>query len=1109
MVARHYVDLLPPPPLGHAVPNNIHHAISVQMPEWEDMKGLLLRTERILKVQKIGYPRSFIHPDVADFHRRILEKTSSQTTRTSCLAFPALRHAEACVHLVKAKNTNALPEVVEIALRDSNQSLVALVYAVLYDTAYLNSALEFWRLTGTGISSRFAESVIVKGLDISTSNEWNGIVKSISRQSDGYSIIIRERICHLLNRSPLHPEISALVTPSEVYLYPTGMSAIYHTSQALKRWRNTQSVVFGFLYELTPKLLQLYSESFHFYGFGTEAEIDQLEIRLEENQKSNRPVQSVWCECPSNPLLHSVNLTRLRRLANKYLFALIVDETIGTFANLDLLPVADVLITSLTKAFSGNADVMGGSVVLNPSSPLYQDLKQILSETYVPELHPQDAAVLEYNSRQFLPRIDKMNSNAYQLVTLLSSYASQSNSVITKVFHPSILPSRVNYDPHLRRSTPEMVPGHGGLFTIEFESEKAASTFFNHLDLHKGPSLGACVTLAQPYVQTVFALEKEWAAYYGLSETIVRISVGLEDPHALTRAFRKAFNMPDDDAAAGIARKLDVQGDIAAEAYQGVDDMERVTQHWGYSALVFTYFCLWGVYLLWGFERSFERNLGPNIQSLFGKHSYLATVSLAANIASGAVYMPLAKILDKYGRVQAFLAMNLVTIMGSILIAGCHNIATYIAGIVFVTVGFSALSYCTDVLTADTSVLASRGIALAITGCGSIITGFGGSAASAHAFAPGQNWRWSYGALSICIPVVGIIMGYLLFKFDRKAREDSSALTPPTKPKRNIVQKIGAFVLEFDILGVLIFITGEVLFLLPFSLAESAPHGWSTGYIIAMIVLGFLILAGFVLYEKFVAPIPVADWKLLTTPTLLNIIVINALLSIAISTWDAYFTSYLRVVYGQSLADAGYINSVTNTVSPFWTFIVAFIIRGTGRYKWLFFSGSVVYTLFVGLLIYFRRPGTRIGYIIMCEVFLSFAQSQVILGVQVGAVAAVTHRQVAAAIGILGVSGYIGNALGDTIQGAIWTNSLPAELQARLPANLLDKWDDIYGDIDQQLAYPIGSPARTAIIDSYAVAQTRMLTAGVVVSFVMVVLIALLKDIRLKKNPQAKGKVIG
>lgn len=69
MVARRQTPLSPPPPLGHAVPHNIHHAISVQMTTWEDMQGLMLRAERILKVQKIGYPRSFLHQDVVNVRR--------------------------------------------------------------------------------------------------------------------------------------------------------------------------------------------------------------------------------------------------------------------------------------------------------------------------------------------------------------------------------------------------------------------------------------------------------------------------------------------------------------------------------------------------------------------------------------------------------------------------------------------------------------------------------------------------------------------------------------------------------------------------------------------------------------------------------------------------------------------------------------------------------------------------------------------------------------------------------------------------------------------------------------------------------------------------------
>ena len=68
-------------------------------------------------------------------------------------------------------------------------------------------------------------------------------------------------------------------------------------------------------------------------------------------------------EFPSNPLLGSPNLQRLRALADKYEFLIIVDETIGNFVNVEVLPYADIVVSSLTKVFSGDANVMGGRSV--------------------------------------------------------------------------------------------------------------------------------------------------------------------------------------------------------------------------------------------------------------------------------------------------------------------------------------------------------------------------------------------------------------------------------------------------------------------------------------------------------------------------------------------------------------------------------------------------------------------------------------------------------------------------------------------------------------------------------------------------------------------------
>lgn len=142
-------------------------------------------------------------------------------------------------------------------------------------------------------------------------------------------------------------------------------------------------------------------------------------------------------------------------------------------------------------------------------------------------------------------RTTHINNSARYLAESLQPLTKDPNSVITHVYHPVLDPQPEHYRAHLRQPTEEFAPGYGGLFTIQFEDVEQASVFFNALNVHKGPSLGAPVTLAQPYVQTVFHKQKAWAGECGLHESIVRVSVGLEDKHALLAAFRVALNVAD------------------------------------------------------------------------------------------------------------------------------------------------------------------------------------------------------------------------------------------------------------------------------------------------------------------------------------------------------------------------------------------------------------------------------------------------------------------------------------------------------------------------------------------------------------------------------------
>lgn len=93
-----------------------------------------------------------------------------------------------------------------------------------------------------------------------------------------------------------------------------------------------------------------------FYGHGSSEDLDDLEERCNRGEN----YLALFCEFPGNPLLKSPDLDRLRSLAHRYGFAIVIDETIGNFMNVQVLPFADVVVSSLTKVFSGDSNVMGG-----------------------------------------------------------------------------------------------------------------------------------------------------------------------------------------------------------------------------------------------------------------------------------------------------------------------------------------------------------------------------------------------------------------------------------------------------------------------------------------------------------------------------------------------------------------------------------------------------------------------------------------------------------------------------------------------------------------------------------------------------------------------------
>ncbi len=274
-----------------------------------------------------------------------------------------------------------------------------------------------------------------------------------------------------------------------------------------------------------------------------------------------------------------------------------------------------------------------------------------------------------------------------------------------------------------------------------------------------------------------------------------------------------------------------------------------------------------------------------------------------------------------------------------------------------------------------------------------------------------------------------------------------------------------------------------------------------------MIISGLVIIVIFGFYEALLAPTPMLNFKLLSDRTVIGACALDATYQISYYCWNNYFTSFLQVVNDLGIAEAGYVNNTFNVVSGLLLFLVGYLIRRTGRFKWLLYGAVPLYIFTQGLMIYFRRPNQSVGYLVFCEVLISIGGSIFIIVEQLAILAAVEHRQVASALSLLYVVGTVGGSLGATISGAIWTNTFEKALERNLPVSSLPNLDDIYGDLDTQLSYPVGSATRLAIQTAYGYAQTRMLAAGTGVMGLGLIWMLLIRNIDVRKVAQVKGMV--
>jgi cystathionine gamma-synthase len=422
------------------------------------------------------------------------------------------------------------------------------LYAVLFEPAHIKALLLSWGTPGLGLSIRMAEHLL-KDIDTLVEvpfDDYKNPPEPTYTPAGPAHQLLRERINYFVHRGAIDPEL-VKSKPSDVLLFPTGMAAIFYATNVIQEYRPGTNVALGVVFHNTHH--HLYEESlngFKHLGMVDEKGLDEMETWLDGEASQGKKVSFVIVEFPGNPTTQSVDLSRLKKLSEKHGFVLIVDDTLAGFANVDVLAYSDILLTSLTKSFNGRADALGGSIVLNPLSPHYNELSSRFAKSFNNEFFAADAEVILLNSHDYLERTRRLNRNAEAMATFLHQTIGRDDSPVARVQYPSLLPDKSIYDRYLRRSTTDLPnPGYGCLLNVEFESVAAAQAFYDRCGFYSSPHLGGHVTIMLAYNMMMFGKKKEEREEfrtYGAIEESIRLSAGLEDAEDLIDTLKDALD---------------------------------------------------------------------------------------------------------------------------------------------------------------------------------------------------------------------------------------------------------------------------------------------------------------------------------------------------------------------------------------------------------------------------------------------------------------------------------------------------------------------------------------------------------------------------------------
>lgn len=332
---------------------------------------------------------------------------------------------------------------------------------------------------------------------------------------------------HNPTRNALEKSFASIENANYGLAFASGLAAIDAIIKLLKPGDEVISTndLYGGTYRLFTKIFSIYGIKFHFVGMQDLISIEKL---------INQNTRLIWTETPTNPMLNIIDIAGLSTIAKKHNILLAVDNTFATpYLQRPIDLGADIVMHSATKYLGGHSDVVLGAIMLNDKE--LADKLYFIQNASGAICGPQDSFLVLRGIKTLHVRMQRHCENTKKIANFLNS-----NAKVEHVYWPG-------FDFHENHDIAnKQMDDYGGMlsFKVKGNNTKDAVRILERLKIFTlAESLGGVESLCgHPASMTHASIPKEEREKSGLSDSLIRLSVGIEDSEDLIQDLSQAIN---------------------------------------------------------------------------------------------------------------------------------------------------------------------------------------------------------------------------------------------------------------------------------------------------------------------------------------------------------------------------------------------------------------------------------------------------------------------------------------------------------------------------------------------------------------------------------------